>query len=73
MFEPLLFGKVKKYSLVVYNRWGQIIFQTSEQFKAWDGKIGGIMQTTGVYVWTCIYQFEGEEQKTEKGTVTLIR
>jgi gliding motility-associated-like protein len=71
--KPMLFGKVKKFQFAVYNRWGQMVFQTTEQFKAWDGKVSGIIQQTGVFVWTCTYQFEGEEQKTEKGTVTLIR
>ena len=72
-FKPLLFGNVKKYKLTIYNRWGQVFFQTTEQFKGWDGKIAGILQPTGAFVWTCSYQFEGEEQKIEKGTVTLIR
>ncbi len=73
LFQPLLFGRVKKYQFAVYNRWGEIIFQTAQQLKGWDGKVSGMVQQTGVFVWTCTYQFEGEVQKIEKGTVTLIR
>lgn len=72
-FKPLLFGNVKKYQLTIYNRWGQAIFHTSDQFKGWAGKIAGVEQRGDVFVWTCTYQLHGEAVKTEKGTVTLIR
>lgn len=73
VFRPLLFGHVKKYEFTIYNRWGQIVYQTSDLSKAWDGTIGGVMQDPNVFVWICTYQFEGEQVKTEKGTVVLIR
>jgi gliding motility-associated-like protein len=73
VFRPVLFGKVKLYHFAVYNRWGAVIFQTSEPQKGWDGKIAGILQSNAVFVWTCHYQFEGAEPKTNKGTVVLIR
>jgi gliding motility-associated-like protein len=72
-FKPLLFGVVKTYQLTIYNRWGEIIFYSTDPFKGWGGKVGGIPQPTGVFVWTCTYQMEGEEMKREKGTITLIR
>ncbi|RYZ25719.1 MAG: gliding motility-associated C-terminal domain-containing protein, partial [Chitinophagaceae bacterium] len=71
--KPLLFGNVKKYRLTIYNRWGQIVFSTTEQMKGWDGKVGGTQLRSDVFVWTCTYQFEGESEKMEKGTITLIR
>jgi gliding motility-associated-like protein len=73
LFMPLLFGNVKQYKFSVYNRWGQIIFRTTELNKGWDGTIKGIKQNGGVYVWICTYQFAGEEVKTAKGTVMAIR
>jgi len=72
-FRPRLFGNVKKYRFVVYNRWGQIVFQTTELNKAWDGTVAGVMQDSNVFTWICDYQFENEEVKTQKGTVMLIR
>jgi gliding motility-associated-like protein len=73
MFQPLIFGKVKKYLFTVYNRWGAVVFQASKVEKGWNGKVAGQLQQTGVFVWTCRYQFEGETIYTEMGTVTLIR
>jgi gliding motility-associated-like protein len=73
LFRPMLFGRVKKFQFIVYNRWGQAVFQTTELNRAWDGKVAGVEQDPNVFVWVCNYQFEGEEEKTERGTVMLVR
>jgi gliding motility-associated-like protein len=71
--KPLLFGNVKKYHFVIYNRWGEIVFETSDLTKGWDGTVKGMKQESAVYVWLCNYQFEGEELRIQKGTVLLIQ
>lgn len=73
IFKPLLFGLVKKYSFTVYNRWGQVVFNTNDLQKGWDGKVAGALQRSDVFVWVCNYQFGGEKETAEKGTVMLIR
>ncbi len=73
LFRPLVFGEVKQYQFTVYNRWGEVVFRSSEVGNGWDGKFLGKPQDTNVFVWTCVYQLEGAEAKSEKGTVLLIR
>ncbi|MGZ3859608.1 MAG: T9SS type B sorting domain-containing protein [Flavisolibacter sp.] len=73
VFRPLLFGNVTKYQFTVYNRWGQVVFQTTELNKAWDGNFGGKLQEANVFVWVCVYQFEGEQIKTARGSVMLVQ
>jgi len=73
VFRPLLFGNVKKYQFTIYNRWGQILFHTTEVGEGWDGTVAGVPQDPNVFVWTCVYQLDGEGTKSEKGTVTLVR
>lgn len=73
LFRPLFTGNVKRFQFTIYNRWGQVVFQTSDLGKAWNGSVNGQLQQTGVYVWTCTYQFSGDEVKTDKGTLTIIR
>jgi gliding motility-associated-like protein len=73
LFRPLLFGRLKSYRFTVYNRWGQMVYQTTELSKGWNGKVGGVLQQSDVYVWVCTYQFEGSEPKKEKGTVLIMR
>jgi len=72
-FKPLLFGDVKKYKFIIYNRFGQTIFQTSDLTRAWFGTIKGVNLDGDVFVWTCAYHFEGQSEEFKKGTVLLIR
>lgn len=57
----------------VYNRWGQLVFTTSEIGRGWDGTIGGKPQSSGTYVW--IVQGKDFTGRTvaKKGTMVLIR
>ncbi|MEO7394331.1 MAG: gliding motility-associated C-terminal domain-containing protein, partial [Chitinophagaceae bacterium] len=58
----------------VFNRWGQLLFQSKTWRDKWDGKVNGILQTTGVYVWMLSYTNRNtQKQVFQKGTVTLIR
>jgi gliding motility-associated-like protein len=73
IFKPMLFGDVQKFEFAIYNRWGNLLFRSKDPNKGWDGSFEGKECASQVYVWTCIYQLSGEENKVEKGTVTLIR
>ncbi|MEO7923780.1 MAG: gliding motility-associated C-terminal domain-containing protein [Chitinophagaceae bacterium] len=73
LLKPYLGGIVKQYKFAVYNRWGELVFQTTDLFKGWDGKYKGQEQDARVFVWYCTYQLEGESVKTEKGTVVVIK
>jgi gliding motility-associated-like protein len=57
----------------MYNRWGQMIFQTTDAQKGWDGNINGLLQTSGTYIFTT----EGIDYTGKiifrKGTTVLIR
>ena len=57
----------------IYNRWGQEIFSTTELNKGWDGKIKGIQQPAGIYVWMVKGIDIFGKLITKKGTSSLIR
>jgi len=73
LFRPLLFGNVQKFEFSVYNRWGQLIFHTTELTKGWDGTLNGQELPSSTFIWICKYQLEGEKAKMEKGAVVLVR
>ncbi len=58
----------------VYNRFGQLIFETRDWTRKWDGRYRGLEQSSGTYVWTLQYTLNdtGIEYVT-KGTTVLIR
>lgn len=73
-FRPHNALKADDYDFRIFNRWGQMVFQSNNWQDQWDGKINGVIQTTGVYVWMLRYTHRDTKQKVfRKGTVTLIR
>ncbi len=70
---PVLVGMQKLNYFRVYNRWGQMIFSTSEIGKGWDGKVGGVPQPSGTYVFAAQAIDYTGKVAFRKGTVVLIR
>ena len=71
--RPLIFGNVLQFDLVIYNRYGQLVFHSDSQNNGWNGSFLGMKQENGAYVWICRYQLSGEEVNTKRGSVILIR
>lgn len=73
-FRPNNAIKADNYEFKVFNRWGQLVFQTRNWQDKWDGRINGVLQTTGVYVWMLSYTHRDTGKAFfQKGTVALIR
>ncbi len=65
---------LEKFELLVYNRWGNLIFKTNSLNNSWDGTIDGEPQGQDVYVYKLSYMFRHtKRRKIKVGTVTLIR
>ncbi|MBL7725728.1 MAG: gliding motility-associated C-terminal domain-containing protein [Chitinophagaceae bacterium] len=73
ILKPFLGGRIVQYRLMILNRWGQVVFQSTDPGKGWDGTFNGVKQNNDVFVWSCTYQFAGEALKSEKGTVVIVR
>jgi gliding motility-associated-like protein len=66
--------KAENLDFKIFNRWGQLVFHSKDWTKKWDGKVNGIEQGSGVYVWMLEYTHRDTKEKVfQKGTVTLIR
>ena len=71
--RPLAVGIKNIDNFSIYNRWGQLLFSTKINGDGWDGKIKGLAQNTGTFVWTVkAIDYMGKIY-FQKGTVTLIR
>jgi len=57
----------------IWNRWGQLVFSSSDVNKGWDGNFQGAPAQTGVYAYMIDYFNTAGEEKVIKGNVTLIR
>jgi len=73
-FGPHFGGcEMKSYQLSVYNRWGQLIFQTKDQAKRWNGDTNGQTPQTGTYIYTCMWQDAIGHYHNHKGAIVLVR
>lgn len=74
ILHPLNAIKAENLDFRVYNRWGQLVFQTHNWKQGWDGTYNGQPQQTGVYVWFLSYTDRDTHQVREmKGTAALLR
>jgi gliding motility-associated-like protein len=65
---------VYNYNLLVFNRWGQIIFESHNHTVGWDGTYGNKMCLDGIYSWKIEYGSEYDDsRKMITGHLTIIR
>ncbi len=57
----------------IYNRFGNLVFQSSSQRIGWDGKFKGVIQPMDVYAYTLEVEFTDGTRATKKGDITLLR
>jgi gliding motility-associated-like protein len=58
----------------VFNRFGQVLFETKDWRNRWDGNVNGQPQPTGTYVWSLRYTLKATGRNYNlKGTTVLIR
>jgi gliding motility-associated-like protein len=73
LFKVTVHGRIVKYYIAVFNRFGEMVFTSKDPLRSWDGFYKGRPAETGNYVWTCVYQLDGESQVDKKGQILLIR
>jgi gliding motility-associated-like protein len=82
-FTPGRFGqnsviKVAGYGITtmiwkIYNRWGQVVFETNDPTQGWDGNFRGNPEPMDVYAYTLTAIFSDGTKTTKSGDITLIR
>ncbi len=73
LFRPVCFGISSLDYFQVFNRWGQLVYSTSQIGQGWDGRIQGKLQESNAYLWTVKGTDYTGRVISKKGTVVLIR
>jgi len=73
VIRPLAIGMKSADIFRVYNRWGQLLFSTSEIGKGWNGTFRGAQQSSGTYVWYAEGITFDDRRLAKKGYVVLVR
>lgn len=73
MIRPICVGIQRINYFSIWNRWGQMVFYTTQDKTGWDGRLNGRPQASAVYVWMLSAIDYLGRPLFLKGTVTLIR
>lgn len=76
VFKPVINDRnIENYKFQIFNRWGQLIFETQDIDEGWDGSVNNAQneKAQGVYIWQLEFvDFEGKLRQ-RKGSVLLYR
>jgi gliding motility-associated-like protein len=64
---------IKSMRFVVFNQWGEKIFESKDQSIGWDGTYKGKPQPSGVYIYVCELNLTNGTTLVKKGSINLIR
>ncbi len=64
---------IQTYELIIYNRWGEVIFHTKDLNAGWDGTFQGRSLPSGIYSYKYSSTDSNNDSKTGEGSITLIR
>jgi gliding motility-associated-like protein len=64
---------IGKMKFIIWNRWGQKVFETENRKVGWDGRYKGLLQPMDVYAYTLEVEFTDGTKASKKGDITLIR
>ena len=67
-------SSINQLELRIFSQWGQLLFESKDQQKGWDGTYGGHPQPTGVYLYAVKVTLYGQTSPIiRKGSLNLIR
>ena len=64
---------VKDHTIMVFNRWGEKVWESGNFLSGWDGKQNGHYVADGTYYWILeVYYGDDNVKKVFKGTLTVV-
>jgi len=64
---------INSFKISVFNRWGQVVFQSDDILQSWDGTINGANAPAGYYTYKTEISDIEDKSFVKEGTVLLIR
>lgn len=75
-FLPVFTSGYDQYDfhLTIFNRWGEVMFESYNAQEGWDGSYGGDIVNDGVYVWSIEFgELNTDKVHKEQGHITVLR
>lgn len=64
---------IKTIDLKIFNRWGELVYESNNQFDGWDGTYKGVLQQPGVYVYNVYVTYLNDKKEQKVGSITILR
>lgn len=73
-FRPIHHNlSLKGYNFKIFDRWGELVFETTDPFKGWDGSVKGTkVKTTTLFTWTLVFRDLNNLLRKMNGNVTIV-
>ncbi|HLP11642.1 MAG TPA: gliding motility-associated C-terminal domain-containing protein [Flavobacteriales bacterium] len=73
-FRPQFGCEPAEYKMQIFNRWGELIFQTHDLNTGWDATYKNTHVKTDTYIYRILYNYKrGDEMKELRGQVSVLR
>ena len=72
IFHPVINTEISDYRLRIYNKYGNLVFESNNPEIGWNGFYKNLPSPTGVYVWECSGKFENGKLFKKTGNLTLL-
>lgn len=76
-FKPVYQGVIRSYQVVIINRWGQQLYESTDAYAGWDGTFNGKQCPDGAYFYLVKYSMGSEPssitQREKRGSITILR
>jgi gliding motility-associated-like protein len=73
VFQPLDFGAAKTFNMKIFNRWGELIYETNDINQPWNGTYKNKLLDVGVYTYYITGEFLNTDPFKKTGSITLVR
>lgn len=64
---------VVEFNVKIFNRWGELLFESDDKNFEWDGTHNGEIVRDGTYVWKIFYRSVNDDEETITGHVSVLR
>lgn len=73
IYRPVVHDDIRDYRMVIFSRWGQVIFETRRPEQGWDGHYKGGPMDPGGYLYVVTFTDSKGQDMKNQGTVVLVR
>ena len=64
---------ITSFTLLIYNRYGEKVFETNDLSNGWNGTYKGKPENTGVFAYYLEYEYDNGDKNSLKGNITLVK